>query len=621
MNKRLRTFAIALMLGAIASATGAALFLIPNDQIPLFHDVSDLNAHFAALENAGAFGFRAPEYDSPNADIGIVTIDDASLASGVPGPWPFARGYYGALLAKLHAAGAVTVVFDIEFIDRSKDPSQDARFAAAMRTIPTVLAYTIDTTSRGQIGASLPAPTLRPSAAAIGYTTVDTPGGILIGAPLEITTDATGTANRNERLASLPASAFRTYAHTAGPLGVPLLDGHTFILVPPRVERRQDPRTGTQALLPAFAGRGTISFSDAYRMNPRDLAPFARGALVFVGSSATGLGDFVSTARGRIGGLFVNARFADQLLRKIFVRPVPRSLDLALIVAFPLLVALAFSAARTPLAIAISLGSMAVFAYANLALFITKLVWVDLVHVMLAGLLATLLIALYRVLDEGAQRRLVTNLFGMHVSPAVVAEIIDRNDPNTTLALAGKRVTATIFYSDIRGFTAMSERMTPEHIYEQLNEYFEAMCAIIFAHGGYVDKFIGDCVMAVFSAPYQTPDDARQAVRAAIAQQRTITELSATWRSAGKADFTAGMGIHTGEVVMGNLGSRTRMNYTVVGDTVNLAARLYNVAKAGEIIISYDTYHAVSDEISATELEPVTVKGKSDPIRIFSVRY
>lgn len=620
MNKRLRTFAIALTLGAIASAAGASLFLVPYDQIPLFHDVSDLNAHFGALENAGAFGLRAPEYDGPNGNIGIITIDDATLASGVPGPWPFARAHYGSLLAKLHAAGAAAVVFDIEFIDRSADPLQDEKLAAAMRAVPTVLAYAIDTTSTGQIGASLPSRTLRPFAAAIGYTTVDTPGGILIGAPLEIRTDASGTAYRSERFASLPASAFRTYARAAGLPRVPLLDGHTFLLVPPRVERRQDPRTGTQTLLPAFAGRGTISFSDAYRMSPHDLAPFARGALVFVGSSATGLGDFVSTARGRLGGLFVNARFADQLLRGIFVRPVPRAADLALIVALPLLVAVAFSTARTWLAIGLSLSSIAAFAYANLALFVTRLVWVDLVHVVLAGLLATLLIALYRVLDEGAQRRLVTNLFGMHVSPAVVAEIIARDDRNTKLALAGKRVVATIFYSDIRGFTAMSERMTPEQIYEQLNEYFEAMCAIIFAHGGYVDKFIGDCVMAVFSAPYQTADDARQAVRAAIAQQRKIAELSAAWRSAGKADFTAGMGIHTGEVVMGNLGSRTRMNYTVVGDAVNLAARLYNVAKAGEIIISEDTYRCVRDEISAIELDPVAVKGKIGPVRIFSVR-
>ena len=162
--------------------------------------------------------------------------------------------------------------------------------------------------------------------------------------------------------------------------------------------------------------------------------------------------------------------------------------------------------------------------------------------------------------------------------------------------------------------------MTPEEIYEQLNEYFEEMCKIVFAYGGYVDKFIGDCVMAVFSAPYQTPDDARNAVTSAIKQQEKIRELSARWRSAGKKEFTVGMGVNTGEVVMGNLGATSRMNYTVIGDNVNVAARLYNVAKGGEIIISETTYGECKEIVDVDALEPVTVKGKNRPIAIYNVK-
>jgi len=145
------------------------------------------------------------------------------------------------------------------------------------------------------------------------------------------------------------------------------------------------------------------------------------------------------------------------------------------------------------------------------------------------------------------------------------------------------------------------------------------MCAIIFQYGGYVDKFIGDCVMAVFSAPFQTPEDAANAVKAAVAQQKKILELAEKWKAQGKRPFTVGMGINTGDVVMGNLGSSSRMNYTVIGDNVNLAARLYNVAKAGEIIISDYTYQEVKEFVVADELEPVTVKGKKDPIRIYNI--
>jgi len=214
---------------------------------------------------------------------------------------------------------------------------------------------------------------------------------------------------------------------------------------------------------------------------------------------------------------------------------------------------------------------------------------------------------------------MVTNLFGMHVSPAIVNDILSSEDPTGALALKGKKVKATIFYSDIRGFTAMSENMTPEEIYNQLNEYFEEMCAIIFEYGGYVDKFIGDCVMAVFSAPYQTPHDAKNAVLAAVAQQKKILELAEKWKALGKREFTVGMGVNTGDVVMGNLGSSSRMNYTVIGDNVNLAARLYNVAKAGEIIISDYTYQEVKDLVVAEDREPVMVKGKKDPISIYNI--
>src|SRR5581483_3112840 len=156
-------------------------------------------------------------------------------------------------------------------------------------------------------------------------------------------------------------------------------------------------------------------------------------------------------------------------------------------------------------------------------------------------------------------------------------------------------------------------------IYDQLNEYFEAMCAVIFKYGGYVDKFIGDCIMVAFSAPVQTPDDARKAVDAALEQQRVIGELGERWRKEGKEPFTVGMGINTGEVVMGNLGASSRMNYTVIGDDVNIAARLYNVAKGGEIIISETTYAQVRTLVDAEEMEPVSVKGKSAPLRVYKV--
>ena len=619
MPVRLRALVIALVLGGVASAAGAILVALPLTQFPVVNRIADLAVHFSALDGAAFLGFGRPAYDDrPNPNLAIISVDDASLKTM---GYPFPRAVYATLLHKLQAAGAKTVAFDIEFIDPSKDPSQDAAFAAALRVMPSVLAFPLTTTTTGQIAEQPPAPALQRAAKAIGFLTVDSPGGYVIGQPMEIDTLASGR-HGNERLLALPAAAVSTFLGRPLDLAsIPKDDDGRMLLLPPSTAHHQDAATGADVQTQAFAGRGLMSFADAYAAKPADLRAFAGGALVYVGATAAGLYDFSATpGRGRVPGLFINARLADQLMRAYYLKPAPLWLDVLLVIALPLLSALGFTLMRTSYAIAVALAATLVYAYVNLWLFISKLYWLDLVHVVLAMLLGTMLVAIYRVLDEGAQRRMVTGLFGMHVSPAVVSEILKQDDPRGTLALHGKRVKATIFYSDIRGFTAMSETMTPEEIYDQLNEYFEAMCAIIFAHGGYVDKFIGDCVMAVFSAPYQTPDDARNAVVSAVKQQDKIRELSARWKAAGKKEFTVGMGVNTGDVVMGNLGASSRMNYTVIGDNVNVASRLYNVAKGGEIIISETTYDECKDIVDVDALEPVAVKGKSRPIGIYNVR-
>lgn len=620
MSAKVRALVIALVLGLLASAIGVTLQMLPLGTMPFINRIADEVAHVNLLDNSEKLGFGAPAYDNDtNPNMGIVTVDDKTLKSL---NFPFPRTLYGTLLDKLKAAGAKTVAFDIDFIE--EHPAEDAVFAKAMQGIPTVLGWTINTSTGGNIGEQQPAPMLRKAAAAYGYNSFDSPGGYLLGLRVEIDTAGSGV-HSNEQLLSLPDAAVTTF--TGKPIDqdtIPQFDeggGGVMLLLPPKTVTTQDIATGVETTHPTYAGRGTISFSDALNMSTADLKVFAQGALIYVGASAQALGDFATTAgRGRKPGLFVNARFADQLMRHIYITVAPLWLDLLIAVVLPLISALSFSLMRTSYAIVLGLVAMLVVSYLNAYLFVAHLYWLDLVHVALAMLLGTMFVAIYRVINEGAQRRMVTNMFGMHVSPAIVKDILSQDDPKGALALKGKRVKATIFYSDIRGFTSMSETMTPEEIYGQLNEYFEEMCAIIFQYGGYVDKFIGDCVMAVFSAPYQTPEDASNAVISAVKQQEKILEMSAAWAKEGKKQFTVGMGVNTGDVVMGNLGSSNRMNYTVIGDNVNVAARLYNVAKGGEIIISETTYAECKDLVEVDELEPVSVKGKVKPIAIYNVK-
>jgi adenylate cyclase len=629
MRMRVRMLLIALGLGFAASAIGLVLEMLPLGTFPLANRIGDLVAHVGAIEYGPQLGLGTPAYDTdPNPNLGVITIDDKTLKTGTL-PWmrnfPFPRSVYGTFLKHLKAAGAKVVIFDIDFVDPSDDPTQDAAFAAGMRQMPTVLAYLINGTTSGQLGEEAVAPTLRPAAAAIGYTSLDTPGGYLLGQTPQIKTEGTGK-HANETLYSLPGSAVAVYNQK--PLDVAAIPKYyeaanapVLLLLPPNFGSSQDISNDTESLANVtFPGRGIISFGDAYSESIPDLSKFAKGAMIYVGSTAQGTFDFATTVRGRVPGLFINARLADQMMRGNYIHVAPFWLDIILVIALPLLSAMVFTLMRTVFAIVTSLAATLIYAYINIALFVKDLLWIDLVHVVLAMLLGTMMVAIYRVLHEGAQKRMVTEMFGMHVSPAIVSDILKQDDPRSGLALTGKRVKATIFYSDIRGFTAMSETMTPEEIYGQLNEYFEEMCKIIFEYGGYVDKFIGDCVMAVFSAPYQTPDDARNAVISAVKQQDKIRELSARWVAEGKKEFTVGMGVNTGDVVMGNLGASSRMNYTVIGDNVNVAARLYNVAIGGEIIISETTYAECKELIEVDDRDPVSVKGKSAPIAIYNVR-
>jgi adenylate cyclase len=623
--RRIRTLFISFALSLAASAIGIALYLAPLGTLPVADRIGDYIVHQNALAHASAFALpNVPSYEEPNDNLALIEIDELSAAgnsaAGIP-PFPFPRSLYGKLLDRLHQAGARVAAFDVEFLENATAPSQDRAFAAGMRKIPTVLANVVGTTTTGQLGVEPPAPDLAPSAAAIGYSSIDTPGGYFIGQPPQIFTAVaiTNTSPRSThtRYSSLAVATLETF--TQKPLtDVPLVHGRLLILpIHDTANQAITGRAGAQESSISIAQ--SVPFVTALTEPVADLRSLVHGKIVLVGSTAQALGDFVTTAGGSIPGLYMNARMIDQLLTKTYIRAVPQWLDIVLIVLLPLVLAFALAELRPNVGILMCIVAIVAYIEFAVAIYAYHLVWLDIIHVAGAMLLATLFAGLYRVTTEGAQRRLVTDTFGMHVSPDVVREILRTEDPRASLQLHGKRVKATIFYSDIRGFTAMSETMTPEEIYGQLNEYFDAMCGIIFRYGGYVDKFIGDCIMAVFSAPFQTPDDATKAIRAAIGQQQLIAEMSRAWEQNGKRAFTVGMGINTGEVVMGNLGASSRMNYTVIGDDVNIAARLYNVAKGGEIIISETTYSEVRGLINVEEMEPVSVKGKSAPLRIYKV--
>jgi adenylate cyclase len=202
------------------------------------------------------------------------------------------------------------------------------------------------------------------------------------------------------------------------------------------------------------------------------------------------------------------------------------------------------------------------------------------------------------------------------LSPAIAEQVLSGK---VEVKKGGELRDTTILFTDIRGFTAWSESRAAQNVVEMLNEYFELMVEIIFEHEGTLDKFVGDEIMALFGAPVAHPNDPYRAVKTAIEMLEVLEQFNQQRLAAGEDKVTIGIGINTGEVVAGYLGSSKALEYTVIGDAVNTGSRLCSLAKAGEIIISENTYNRVKDHFEVVELPPTSLKGKSKPLKIFNV--
>jgi adenylate cyclase len=225
--------------------------------------------------------------------------------------------------------------------------------------------------------------------------------------------------------------------------------------------------------------------------------------------------------------------------------------------------------------------------------------------------------AFNKAVDGLHERDKLRTTFGKYMTEAVMEHLLAGKVP-----LGGEVLTATIVFSDIRSFTSISEKMPAKALVSLLNEYFTEMVDAIAHEHGVVDKYIGDAIMAVFGAPVSKADDALRAVRSAIAMRRALLRLNERLAQRGIKPIETGIGIHTGEVVAGNIGSERRMEYTVIGDAVNVALQLEHATKAlkSPLLISQDTYRLVYEHVEAEPVEKVTVKGRTEPVMAYAVK-
>ena len=361
-----------------------------------------------------------------------------------------------------------------------------------------------------------------------------------------------------------------------------------------------------------------ISFADAAE---KKFAPGTfKDKLVLVGASATGIGDLRATPFGAIDfpGVEIHANLIDNILnQKFLVRGGPQALtDLAFIFLFgiPLGMWLALVQPRWMafgLLLLIPFGGIVYWAFLHGW-------WLNFIVPSLFTLVPNVgLVALYRVLIEEQEKRKVRGAFQQYVSPEVIRRVL--SDPEL---VQPRKSEITVLFSDVRGFTTISETLDAQELARLLNGYLTEMTRIIFRHQGTLDKYIGDAVMAIWGAPFTEPKHGERCCEAALSMLSRLSELQRGWVSEGLPAMEIGIGINTGIASVGNMGSSLRYGYTAMGDTVNLASRLEGLNKEyGTSILISETTRAdvTNDQIIIREIDFIRVKGKNQPVTIFEI--
>lgn len=593
-----------------------------------------------ALLEAGAFEWlELRSYDvryaltppsSLETPVLLVRIDDETetrlnvRATDIP------RSLYAEAVRRLAKAGAAVIALDVIF-SRPRDPDGDEALAAAIGEAGNViLARYI-----GEQGHKVPLPMFQDVALGEGLINMSLDrDGVLRRVPL-VGLDYGGDDGEPVPVLAISLEVARHFLGSGGNQEIDLDNPSEVKVGPLRV-----PYPGGQMRIAFYGPPGTFPRMHFWEAVRGEFDPEAvNGKIVLIGASAPSLHDYYQTpfttkvvetllgnredeGRGvRMDGFEIHANALQTILDGRFV---DRSKDHEGLV--PLLLAvvglagtLALIATRRSVGVVtgLGLGFAALIVAVALALFRQQRYFLDVVPLLaLVGGQYAAGVAYQRHL-EGLRRRQVQEMFGRYVSRQVVDQLIRNPDLANP---SGRKERLSIFFSDVRGFTSMSEDMEPQDTQRMLSEYFTEMTRILFSHGGTLDKFMGDAVMGFFGNPEPQPDHALRAVRMALEMQEAVAKLNQKWVAEGRRPIGVGMGINTGEVTVGNLGSTQFLNYTIIGDAVNLACRLEQYAKAGEVIITPATYEEVKSSVEAEPLEPIHVKGKKELIQAYRVR-
>ncbi|MCB2200345.1 adenylate/guanylate cyclase domain-containing protein [bacterium] len=646
-------------LGILASAALAAISML-GGRLGILYDL-ELKSYDAR------FLIRGPE-SVDHSDIIIVDLDDESFST-LPQRYPFPRSYYAKMVENLFAAGARLIVFDVQFLEPS-DPAEDQALADATETYKDKIIHAakISFTRNDKVEevierALVPIKPISDTGVAKGIVNeIKDPDGFTRQYPIFIHVDSTSWlplgVKALQLLADIPDTA-RLYPTDHGvkfgSFEIPRMasDGEPTMLTNFYGPARTFPTFSFAHVLDTEDFDLLVDDTDYMKwftmsdeqfallemlLPPEAVEPFRelrsanpfRDKIVFLGASTAELQDLKRTPfysytspDGRkdlieTPGVETHANALQTILDEAYIYNVPPVWEYLLILTLTILVFLLNNSTKLVTGSLFTLGLGLVLTIIVFYLFIEHRIWVALIAPLTSIVIAYLATTLYHAILEQREKAMIRGMFAQYVPQKVVSELIQNPD---MLKLGGERRRMTALFTDVAGFTSISEKMSPEELVGLLNEYLSEMSNIILDNEGIIDKYEGDLIMAEWGAPVFFEDHATWACRAALKMQRRLGELRGGWEERGIPRLASRVGINTGPMIVGNMGCLEVFDYTVMGDAVNLASRLEGANKSygTTIMIGPETWADVNETFVTRMLDDLRVKGKGEPVRVYEL--
>lgn len=633
----------------IAVGIGLLVALLTQDwlfDVKILKDVELLTTDYRYQQRYEQRGEEMREQLRNQGNVIIVGINNSDLKA-MPAKFPFPRDYYAHLIENLNRAGARVIAFDLSFSSLSagdsvlrevlqkydnvilgvNKPEEGASGLYSMRSLEENYGNVFFTDNRRQVG--------------IVNVVKDRDDVVRTYTPMYLV---------GEDLT--PTFALATVGKYFGlkPLETAQIQSNAFVL-----KDRVIPRyTPTSFLLNYYGPVGTFQYvrfqqviddstfttvdeeeiGESIDQFDENTMSLFKDKIVLIGSEMPEERDYHATpmvnpdGQNIMHGVEIHATAIQNVFERFHISRADPEVEIGLILLLSLIgftgllqlkqIKFRFAWTIEVVAVVIALGLIfGIFQFSVLA-FSNGNSYINIVSPSLAVVFSYVGTIVYQYLSERQQKAMIKSVFSHYISPAVVNELVANPEK---AALGGDKRELTAFFSDIASFTTMSEALTPEALVQLLNEYLDDMTNIVIKHGGTLDKYEGDAIMAFWGAPIPQKDHALRACQAALEMQKRLSEMRPVWKKRGKPELEVRCGLNTGWMIVGNMGGKDRFDYTIIGDSVNLASRLEGANKQynSKIMISEFTHNHVNGKVAVRELDLIQVKGKTEPIKVFEL--